>query len=251
MNSEVFLQKYRVLEGLLEKRYEGKKITVSVVIEYIRDIDSQPVRVDLDLMREIRNILSHNAGPGGEPVVEPSDETLRRLDEIIEYVKRPRRAADLGTPADKIYFAHLNDSVVQVMRGMHENGYSHVPITERGSAVGVFSVRSLFDYLAENGLDAANDGLRVCDLRGHTGFEGRRGVRYVFVSAETSVIEVRAMFQRYTERNRRLSAVFVTENGDPGEKLICMLTPWDVLSDQRPSSEEDRHESGKEAAAKR
>ena len=234
MNSEVFLQKYRVLEGLLEKRYEGRRIASSVVIEYIRDIDSQPVRVDLDLLREIRNILSHNAGPGGEPVVEPSDEMLARLDEIIAYVKRPHRAADFGTPADKIYFAHLNDSVIQVMRGMFNNGYSHVPVTEKGSAVGVFSVRSLFDYLAEHGLNAANDELRIRDLSGHIRFEGRGGERYMFVSAQTSIVEVRQMFQKYTERNRRLSAVFVTENGDPGGELIRMLTPWDVLSDQTP-----------------
>ena len=234
MNSEIFLQKYRVLEGLLEKRYEGRKLSFSVVIEYIKDIDSQPVRVDLDLMREIRNILSHNAGSGGEPVVEPSDEMLARLDEIIAYVKRPHRAADFGTPAENIYFAHPNDSVIQVMRGMCDNGYSHVPVTEKGRAIGVFSVRSLFDYLAERGLDAAHDGLRICDLDGHIHFEGRGGERYEFVSAETSIVEVRRMFRKYTERNRRLSAVFVTEHGDPGERLIRMLTPWDVLSDQTP-----------------
>ena len=230
MNSEIFLQKYRVLEGLLEKRYESRRLSYSVVIEYIKDVDSQPVRVDLDLLREIRNILSHNAGPGGEPVVEPSDEMLARLDEIIAYVKRPHRAADFGTPADRIYSAHPNDSVLRVMRGMSNNGYSHVPVREGETAVGVFNMRALFDYLAEGGLDAANDGLRICDLGEHIRF----GSRYAFVSEDTSIVEVRWMFQKYTERNRRLSAVFVTENGDPGERLIRMLTPWDVLGDPTP-----------------
>ena len=234
MNSEIFLQKYRVLEGLLEKRYEGKKLSYSVVVEYIRDIDSQPVRVDLDLLREIRNILSHNAGSGGEPVVEPSDETLSRLEEIIAYVKRPRRAADFGTPAERIYFAHLDDSVLQIMRGMYNSGYSHVPVTEKGSVVGAFSMRALFDHLAELGLNAASDDMRVRDLDRHIRFEGRGGDRYKFVPADTSIVEVRHMFQKYTERNRRLSAVFVTETGDPGERLICMLTPWDALSDPNP-----------------
>ena len=234
MNSEVFLQKYRVLEGLLEKRYEGRRLSFSVVIEYIKDIDSQPVRVDLDLMREIRNILSHNAGPGGEPVVEPSEETIKRLDEIIAYVKRPHRAAEFGTPADKIYCAHPGDSVVQVMKGMCESGYSHAPVTEKGSAVGVFSVKSLFDYLAERGLSGVNDDLRIRDLGRHIRFEERTGERYMFVASDTSIVEVRHLFQKHTERNRRLSAVFVTENGRPGERLICMLTPWDVLSDQTP-----------------
>ena len=234
MNSEIFLQKYRVLEGLLEKRYEGRKLSLSVVIEYIRDVDSQPVRVDLDLMREIRNILSHNAGAGGDPVVEPSDETIRRLDEIIAYVKRPHRAAEFGTPADKIYCAHPGDVVAQVMKGMYRSGYSNAPVMERGRAVGVFSVKSLFDYLAERGLSSADDDLRIRDLGEHLRFEGRAGERYMFAAADTSIVEVRQLFQKHTERNRRLSAVFVTENGEPDEPLICMLTPWDVLSEQTP-----------------
>ena len=234
MNAEVFLQKYRVLEGLLEKRYEGRKLSFSVVIEYIRDIDSQPVRVDLDLLREIRNILSHNAGSGGEPVVEPSDEMIRRLDEIIAYVKRPHRAADCGTPADRIYRAHSGDGVVQVMKDMYKSGYSHVPVMENGRVVGVFSVKSLFDYLAERGLNDVDDALRISDLGGHIRFEEHVGERYMFAAADTSIVEVRHMFQKHTERNRRLSAVFVTENGVPGERIICMITPWDVLSDHTP-----------------
>ena len=235
MNSELFLQKYRVLEGLLEKRYEDRKLSSpSVVIEYIRDPDSQGVRVDLDLLREIRNILSHNAGGDGSPVVEPSDEMLRRLDAVIAYVKRPRRAADFGTPAERVYSANPNDRALHVMRGMRKNGYSHVPVMDQGRMTGVFSARGMFEFLAERGLDDVNDSLRIRDLGAHIRFDGRDGERYLFVAADASILEVRGLFQKHTERNRRLSAVFVTENGDPGEKLICMLTPWDVLSDHSP-----------------
>lgn len=235
MNAERFLQRYRILEGLLEKRYEDRKLSSpSVVIEYIRDADSQPVRVDLDLLREIRNILSHNAGGDGSPVVEPSDEILHRLDAVIAYVKRSRRADGFGTPAERVFSANPNDRVIHVMRGMCKNGYSHVPVLERGTMTGVFSARGVFEYLAERGLDDVNDNLRIHDLGKHIRFDGRDGERYAFVAAATSILEVRQLFQKRTERNRRMSAVFVTESGDPAERLICMLTPWDVLSDKAP-----------------
>lgn len=231
-NSELFLQKYRILEGLLEKRYEGKKVSSSsVVIEYIRDEDSAPVRVDLDLLREIRNILSHNAGNDGRAVVEPSLEMIERLDEIIHYLEQPRFAAQFGTPEDHILYAHFNDKIYDVMRNMQRNGYSHVPIQDQNGIAGVFSSRSLFDYIAQNGIDALNAHARIADLGSHIQCERQTGERYMFVSADTSIISVRHAFQRYTERNHRLSAVFVTQNGNCKEKLICMLTPWDVLSD--------------------
>lgn len=239
-NSEVFLKKYRVLEGLLEKRYEGEKLSSSsIVIEYIRDEDSEPVRVDLDLLREIRNILSHNAGANGEAVVEPSDEMIARLENVIAYVRRSRFAAEYGTPAAQVLSAHPNDDILSVMRNMRKNGYSHVPVKDNGRIVGVFSIKCLFDYLAENGLDSLDKHFRICDLGERIRLDRKHGEQYMVVSADTSIVSVRRAFQRYTEKNRRLSAVFVTQNGSADEELICIITPWDVLSDPTPMKETD------------
>lgn len=245
MNSEIFLQKYRVLEGLLEKRYEGRRISSSsVIIEYIREDDSEPVRVDLDLLREIRNILSHNAGSDGAPVVEPSSEMLRRLDEIIEYVSRPRRAVAFGTPAEHIFSAHPNDNVFDVMRTMRKRGFSHAPVREKNGVIGVFSTRCVFEYLADHGLDSLNASSRVEELEEYYRLDRGTGDRYEFVPAHTSIIRVRNDFRMQKEQNRRLSAVFVTQNGSPQEELICMLTPWNVLS-SHPSMKENNHGTGK------
>lgn len=233
MNAERFLQKYRILEGMLEKRYDGEKMSSSsVVMEYIRDPDSDPVRVDLDLIREIRNILSHNAGPDGRPVVEPSEAMIARLDEIIDHVKRERLAKDCGTPAERILCAHPNDNVLNIMRSMLNNGYSHVPVTDDGALVGIFSIKCLFDYLAENGAGSISDDTRIRELKKYTGIDNRRGERYMFVDENATIVSVRSAFRDHHERNNRLSAVFVTETGSPGEKIQCILSPWDVLNDQ-------------------
>lgn len=234
MRSEIFLQKYRVLEGLLEKRYEGRKLSSSsVVIEYIREADSEPVRVDLDLLREIRNILSHNAGEEGEAVVEPSQEMLDRLDGIIAYVRRPRLAIHYGTPAGRIFSAHRNDRVIHVMRNMQKNGYSHVPVEEHGGVTGVLSIKSVFDFVALGGPDSLNDNTRIADLGAHI----QLNERYLFLPETASLMEVRNAFDRKMERNKRLSAVFITKTGAPEEPLLRMLTPWDVLSDDQNRKE--------------
>lgn len=238
MRSEIFLQKYRVLEGLLEKRYDGHKMSSSsVVMEYIRDEDSEPVRVDLDLLREIRNLLSHNAGANGAPVVEPAQEMIDRLDAIIAYVKKPRSAAHFGTPADHIYSAGRNDLIWNVMRTMQKNGYSHVPVQDQGRLIGVFSIKCAFDYLMERGMDGFPRNARISDLGDRIHLNRKSGERYMFVPADTSILSVRKAFERYTQKNSRLSVVFVTRTGAAAEPLICMLTPWDVLSDEAPTKE--------------
>lgn len=232
MRSEIFLQKYRVLEGLLEKRYDGCKMhSSSVVMEFLRDANSDSVRVDLDLIRELRNLLTHNAGPDGCSIAEPSEEMIRRLDEIIEFVRKPRLALDYGTPASDILCAHANDRLFDVMRNMRKNGYSHVPIMQNGRICGVLSVKSVFDYLAENGAEGIDVDFRIADLGERIGLNRNSGDRYLFLPKNTNVEAVRSAFERFTEKNSRLSAVFISENGLPDEELICILTPWDVLSD--------------------
>lgn len=242
MRSEIFLQKYRVLEGLLEKRYEGRKLSSSsVVIEFTRDADSEPVRTDLDLLREIRNILSHNAGESGAAVVEPSQEMLDRLDDVIEYVRKPRLALHFGTPAERIYSAHMNDRVLHVMRSMHKNGYSHVPVEERGCIVAMLSIKAIFDYISDNGPDRLDENTRISQLGEHI----RITKRYLFLPEEATLMEVRNAFNLRIERNGRLSAVFITKTGAPEEPLICMLTPWDVLSNDHNRKEGSSRAAGK------
>ena len=85
--SEAFLKLYRQLEGALEKRYAGQRVTSSVVAEYLRDPDSAPCRAELDLCREIRNLLTHNADGGGEAVVEPSQTMLDTLKGILDHAR--------------------------------------------------------------------------------------------------------------------------------------------------------------------
>ncbi len=232
MRSEIFLRKYRVLEGLLEKRYDGCRMhSSSVVMEFLRDDNSAPVRVDLDLIRELRNLLTHNAGRGGEAIAEPSEDIIRRLDEIIEFVKKPRRAVDFGTPFERILCAHMNDKLIHVMSNMRKNGFSHVPVMEKGRMRGILSIKSVFDFIAEYGMESLHSGSRIADLGDRIGLEGNLGSRYLFMPADATIEAVRAAFERYTEKNRRISAVFISRNGLPEEELICIITPWDVMKD--------------------
>lgn len=228
--SERFLNQYRVLEGLLEKRYAGKRTTSgSVVMEYLRDADSLACRADLDMCREIRNLLSHNADEDGQPVIEPSEAVLRLLDDIVEYVRKPRLAVDYGTPRDDITFAHPNDSALDVARHMLRMGYSHVPVRDKTGFVGVLSATSLMHYAADHGFDGLDDGLRVGDLKGLLDVRDDRGERYVFLGMDATLPAVRAAFEAPRERNSRLAVVFITEDGTPNTPILAMLTPWDAL----------------------
>ena len=228
--SEEFLRLYRMLEGLLEKRYVGRRVASgSVVMEYLHDADSVSVRTDLDMCREIRNLLAHNADGQGEPVVEPSEAVLETLRGILEYVQRPCYALEFGTPGERIMFAHPNDAALDVMRHMMRMGYSHVPVRDRTGIVGVFSAGSLMRYAGEKGLDSLRDTLRIGDLKAAIGFGDERSDKYLFYARSTTITAVWFAFQSQKQRNSHLAAVFITEDGTQHSPVLAMLTPWDVL----------------------
>ena len=229
--AETFLKMYRVLEGALERRLEGRRQGASVVMDYLRDEDSEPFRTQLNLCREIRNLLSHNADESGEPVVEPSEAVLASLREILEYVSAPRYAIECGTPQERILCAHPNDPAIEVMHRMSRQGFSHVPVLEKGKLAGVFSVGSLFSYLERQGFDGLDDSIRIGQLKDALDVDSHGPEKYRFMPRDATIQQVRAAFEERPGRNSRLSAVFITEHGDRQEPLLAMLTPWDALKD--------------------
>ncbi len=230
--TEQFLRLYRKLEGLLEKRYSGKKVSSSVVMEYLHDPDSAPCRADLDMCRDIRNLLTHNDDEDGQPVVEPSEGVVELLGDIVDYVQRPRLAVDYGTPGEKIMFAHPNDLALDVMRHMMRMGYSHVPVRDKTGLVGVFSAGALMSYVGDRGFEALKDDLRIGDLKKELSVDNEHTDKYLFFDSKTTLTTVRMAFEKPQERNRRLAVAFITEDGGQHSQVLAMLTPWDALKDK-------------------
>lgn len=54
---------------------------------------------------------------------------------------------------------------------------------------------------------------------------------YRFVPKDATYSSVRRAFERVNGKNQRVSVIFITETGKPGQRLLGMLTPWDVLGD--------------------
>lgn len=233
--AEDFLTLYRMFEGALEKRYADHTMTAgSVVKEYLKDPDSEPLRTEIDLCREIRNILSHNTEAGGEPVIAPSEGMLERMREIIEHVNHPQLARNYGTPAEKILFAHPNDLALNVMRHMVKMGYSHVPVADKSGLIGVFSSDSLMVFAAKKGLSQVRDELRIGEMKDAIDFGDERSERYMFLREDATLLNVRDAFEKRRERNHRLAVVFLTPDGTRRTPVKVMLTAWDVLREDIP-----------------
>lgn len=149
----------------------------------------------------------------------------------------PRYAVDCGTPREKILWAHPNDRVMDVMHKMSKQGFSHIPVMERGKVCGIFSPGILFAYLERNGLGSLDRSARIEQIDEAMNMDRHGSERYLFMPENATIYQVRDAFEERTEPNNRLSAVFITGKGTKEEALIAMLTPWDVLKNSSNMAE--------------
>lgn len=226
MRAETFLSMFRVLEGLLGQKYADQdRKCQSVVMAYLQDAESEPVRQQLDVCREVRNLLTHNADAHGGPIIEPSQALMDSLYEIISYVQKPQPALMFATQAEAILQAHPNDRALDVMRRMDKHGFSHTPVMDDGHICGVFSIGAVFARTLAGGEIGPDTRIR------EFGALTKISARFMFMDGRATYLDARAEFEKRSGRNNRLAAIFITSTGDEKGALMGMLTPWDVMRD--------------------
>lgn len=230
MRSDEFLNLYKTLEELLSKKYSDRTRSYgSVVVQFMNDPEGRQFKDKLNLCREIRNLLSHHPEVGGMSIIEPSEAMINILKEVIEYVERPPLAINYATPFEALLKASLNNNVLSVMKKMERRGFSHVPVTESNRFVGVFSVSTLFMYISD-GFSAENtEQMKIGDFIKYLPPEAHTTERFEFMPKTTSVIQAKTAFEQKTQRSRRLAAIFITDSGGCGGRLLGMITPWDLI----------------------
>lgn len=239
MRSDEFIDLYKQLEDELEVKFSTAKQRrySSVVFEYINHYESAPVRETLNLCREIRNLMTHNANLGGEPIVEPSEPVVEALREALDYVCRPPLALDFATKGSSIRCARLSSRVLNLMESMDKSGFSHIPVIEKEKFLGVFSVSTIFSCILRDPTLRITKETTLSQLGKMLAVE-KHVENFAFVDEKTTCIEARRMFEKIRGRNKRLSVIFITKTGSRDEPLLGMLTPWDVMQDVRHTDED-------------
>lgn len=229
-NSDSFINVYKQLEDALEARYraQGHNPT-SVVYQYIGENESAPFRETLDLCRQVRNLITHSANIGDKPPVEPSDGLLEQLRAIVSYVTRPPLAVSRATPFSRLLRATENDRLIWLMKRMDEKGFSHVPVMRGNEIIGVFSSTTPFTMAMES-YPKIDESIRIRNIMPLIDVQRHNAERFVFTDPKTTVAQASAYFVRTSRADKRVAALFITENGNMCAPLLGMVTPWDLMS---------------------
>lgn len=116
------------------------------------------------------------------------------------------------------------------MAVMRERGFTHVPILDdNGAVIGVFDENSVFTYIADEKIVSIDDGLKFSDIQKHLSIEGREMEEFIFVKADSYVVELERLVENAFLKGRRIELALVTASGSPKEKLRGIITPFDII----------------------
>lgn len=224
---DLFLDKYKELENLTVSKFnlgnDGKAIF------YLENQIFKKYKNEIAYCREVRNLLQHKPKIDASFAVEPSDKMLALIDSLISKVDQTPNCMEIAIPLNKIYWRTMDDLVIPTMHEMKKQEYMHVPILLDGKVIGVFSDNSIFSYLLDKEIIELDKGMTFHAIAKYLPLEAHVTEKFRFIKQDSFLYEIEDLFEEAFRKNERLGMLFVTAHGKEDEKILGLLTPWEVL----------------------
>jgi CBS domain-containing protein len=131
-------------------------------------------------------------------------------------------------PIHKTKFAVLEDTLDKVFAYMKEFDFSNIPVIENNVLLGVFTERTLFHYLQMNNDGVIQKQMKMKDLLTSMDLDNDPAKYFSFISKRLDIYQALDAFGRDFEKDQELELLFVTENGNPTDKILGIVTIWDL-----------------------
>jgi CBS domain-containing protein len=124
----------------------------------------------------------------------------------------------------------MTTNVIQLLRTMNKNIYTHVPIMDGDKLVGIFSENTLLSYLADAGEAIITDDMTVADFADCIPLKAHASELFVFLPRSARLSQIFEVFNKAIHKHERIGMVFITEHGEENEKPLGIITAWDLAS---------------------
>ena len=231
-NIELFLKHFdRIHQAISSKTSDGGFEYSSFVSELRKPKNKHKIGTKninaLMKFADFRNLDAHSNHLAPH-FAEPHSDIVKLIEIIANELDPEAKAIDYAVKPEQIYSAKLADNAKETIQHMIQNIFTHVPILdEKGKLVGVFSESSVFNYFGTRDEIILDKTITISEFEDFIRIEARPNEFFRFVPRQELLATIKKLF--VLERQQRLGAIFITENGSPAEKLLGLLTPWDVL----------------------
>jgi CBS domain-containing protein len=225
-----FLAAYNIINEYLHRRTgTNREVSFSASLTQASAIDRKVAHYKDDLTEygELRNAIVHSVHD--EIIAEPCAEVTGRIEKIAELLVKPPLALKVAGEDVKSLDSAL--PVAEALRLVIKESFSQLPTYQEGRFQGLLTTSTIARWVSSN-IDDDNEIIIDKDSTSISAVLRYREDQALddccFLERTASVFDVLQKFEEYEQKGVRLEAILITENGQPNEKPLGIITMWDL-----------------------
>ncbi len=227
-----FIQLYNKLDGFLRSHIQGAQHIDHGLLLQDSARKFAVVQRHLSELRtfaQLRNILVHDMYRyQNEVIAIPTQEIVDQYEQTVRAILNPPTAFGIAVAATGLFTATVEDNALKIMTEMNEKTFTHVPILEKGYMVGLFSENTVFSYLVREKESIIDESMKIGDFDGFLGLDQHPSEKFAFLPRNAAIDQVQGIFSDAMKTHTRIGMIFLTASGKPTEKLLGIITAWDL-----------------------
>lgn len=153
MSQTEFLKIFNDLEQTLQNKYDSTETIYDLLDREKNALESNPVKANweiLDIARRLRNLLAHETKTNLPVVATPSQQIIDILKKVTHDYQHPKSLADFLAEGqrEKIFSFKVTDSLMDVLKVIHQKHFSQFPVFDNKGYVGIISNSGIANWLA-------------------------------------------------------------------------------------------------------
>ncbi len=230
-NSERFILAYNAITKELEKMLKIKKYVPFHQLLEMAKKKNGVIDHYLNDLRDItylRNAIVHDKNYPEIAIAEPHTHIVEKLEHILKEIQKPQKVIPLFEKEVKTL--NGTSTLSEVLHLMKSYSYTQFPAFDDNGFLGLITDRSIVRWMAQN-IDEIEVKIRKEDIKVFDILSPQTHKKNViFVNKDQNIFDIQQKFLNHRDKYlTRLEAVLITETGDPLEKLLGIITPFDLL----------------------
>lgn len=190
--SETFIKLCNELNSILVRKYKlQSNATLGQAIRFSKDdfVIKRFYDVLIDYT-ELRNVLVHSK-LSKNYLAEPNEEVIQTLSHVIKNIESPKRVKDYFV--SNVETLNIDMTLSEVMKIIHMKRFSHFPVYNNQSCVGILSDNGIVHYLSDHHLNSSDyDSITVRDLIA----SDDHSLDFAYITLQMTALEVFETFDR-------------------------------------------------------
>jgi predicted transcriptional regulator len=226
LNSDRFLLAFKKIEYCLNKIVKHKK-RVKFYDLVQAAIESDPsirfFQSDLEEYADLRNAIVHRYS-NGQVIAEPNDKAVNEIESIASMICNPPRVSSLFKR--NVVILSPEDSIEEAVNIMLKKSFSQLPVVKNTRFWGLLTTNTIARWLgsqtSENILN-----VKQTPITKVLNFTEDRD-NHLFLKEDGTLFDVLEYFKEYEKKGKVLNAILITKSGSSSEKLLGIITIWDL-----------------------